>query len=530
MLLEGFGFSGYRSIGDELVKIAPLKKINLIIGQNNSGKSNIITFLKEHLCPLSEKIKGTYRAKLNFSNLDTHISDSPAKTRVAYPLSMNSEKFKTYLTQKLSDNPIDRSNKELLKRLLSSNEFLDKNGYVWFVYEAMNLNGGYKQSVDIDSLKNIFTRDQWYSLWSRMAKKSGGDLNQHWIPETIKLLPLIPLTPSIEFIPAIRKIGNSGSKPDDFSGIGIIERLAELQNPPLENQNLKIKFSEINKFLKGVLENKSATIEIPYDREMILIHMDKKTLPLSSLGTGIHEVVILAAAATILDNSILCVEEPELHLHPFLQRKLIQYLSENTSNQYIFTTHSAHLLETIGSEVFHVRYSQGKTTVDAITTTKDRSNICHDLGYKASDILQSNCIIWVEGPSDRIYINCWLKSLDKHLVEGVHYSIMFYGGKLFSHLTANDDDEINEKLENFISVRNLNRNISIVFDSDKDKSRAHLNSTKKRLKEEFNKGPGFAWITKGREIENYIDSEIIENCRGYPLDASSYYILWFISY
>jgi len=32
------------------------------------------------------------------------------------------------------------------------------------------------------------------------------------------------------------------------------------------------------------------------------------------------------------------------------------------------------------------------------------------------------------------------------------------------------------------------------------------------LKEEFNKGPGFAWVTKGREIENYIDAETIEEC------------------
>lgn len=43
MDFRGFGFSGYRSIGSELAKIAPLRKINLIVGQNNTGKSNIIT-------------------------------------------------------------------------------------------------------------------------------------------------------------------------------------------------------------------------------------------------------------------------------------------------------------------------------------------------------------------------------------------------------------------------------------------------------------------------------------------------------
>ena len=32
-----------------------------------------------------------------------------------------------------------------------------------------------------------------------------------------------------------------------------------------------------------------------------------------------------------------------------------------------------------------------------------------------------------------------------------------------------------------------------------------MNETKIRLRKEFEKGPGFAWVTKGREIENYVD-------------------------
>ena len=34
----------------------------------------------------------------------------------------------------------------------------------------------------------------------------------------------------------------------------------------------------------------------------------------------------------------------------------------------------------------------------------DNYDVLDDLGAKASDIFQSNGIIWVEGPSDRIYI------------------------------------------------------------------------------------------------------------------------------
>lgn len=510
MTFQGFGFSGYRSFGDQFVKIAPLKKINLVIGQNNSGKSNILTFFNKHLHSIFETIKETYGAKLNFANLDIHISSSSVKPKFGFFIDIKSPEFEDRLRQRFN-NDIDIRNKESLITLLSDSEFFDENGFSWFIYEAPSLSSKYEFSPNIETLKNKLKPVQWEILWRQLTRCTGGDLYSHWIPETIKSLPnmFIPsVIPQVVLIPAIRKIGDPGTSPDDYSGLGIIERLAELQNPSLENQKLKVKFNDINTFLRNVLENKSATIEIPHDRKMILVHMDNKTLPLSSLGTGIHEVVILAAASTILENSILCVEEPELHLHPLLQRKLIQFLSDNTSNQYIFTTHSAHLLETSGAGIFHITYNHGKTNIEVVDTAAEKSNICHDLGYKASDILQANCIIWVEGPSDRIYINFWLKHIDNKLVEGIHYSIMFYGGKLFSHLTANDYDS--SLVQDFISLRRLNRNACIVFDSDKEKPRAHINDTKMRLKNEFNAGPGFAWVTKGREIENYLPTDALE--------------------
>jgi hypothetical protein len=114
--------------------------------------------------------------------------------------------------------------------------------------------------------------------------------------------------------------------------------------------------------------------------------------------------------------------------------------------------------------------------------------------------VQSNAVIWVEGPSDRIYLKHWLQIVDPSLIEGIHYSIMFYGGRLLSHLSA-DDEEVTD----FIQLRALNRHICIVMDSDKSGPRAQVNDTKRRLQDEFEKHGGVAWLTKGREIENYID-------------------------
>ncbi len=86
-------------------------------------------------------------------------------------------------------------------------------------------------------------------------------------------------------------------------------------------------------------------------------------------------------------------------------------------------------------------------------------------------------------------------------MEGIHYSIMFYGGRLAAHLSGAVDAK---EVEGFISLRRLNRRGVMLIDSDRDKPRKPINATKLRLRDEFDSGPGHAWITDGREIENYL--------------------------
>ncbi|QRN82671.1 AAA family ATPase [Chloroflexota bacterium] len=512
--IDGIAISNYRSFGAEPKNIGPFSKINIFIGKNNSGKSNILRFINQYIPKLNNFFKKKPRFTRNPTEIHNDLYPNDFIWGVASDFSKN-ENLIQY-EKALKSRGI---HKAYINDIIKFVELFRKNyyGLLWTYREGLNFTS---PLIHQENLKNLVTRNN-INITSivralnlnenRTIDERIGDILKTIVISNTKF-PKSTLISDFRRIKRGEKVSeeNLPGSPDfsEFDGSNLILQLAALEQSQ-ENeyeQNMEL-FNSIERFVRTVTHSPNAKITIPYTHDKILVDLegDHHIRPIESLGTGIHEVIILAAACTILQKQIVCIEEPELHLHPLLQKDFINYITDFTNNQYFISTHSAHLLNAPGISIFHITLKNGETKVSNAYKISEKFSICKDLGYQPSDLFQTNSIIWVEGPSDRIYLNYWISSFDPDLIEGLHYSIMFYGGKLLSHLTPSND----ESIDNFISLSKLNQQLMIIMDSDISPSRKVINATKKRIKDEFVEFSDLAWITKGREIENYLNPDLL---------------------
>lgn len=128
--------------------------------------------------------------------------------------------------------------------------------------------------------------------------------------------------------------------------------------------------------------------------------------PISRMGKGmrcIYLFSLLEAYTEIEENlpSIILIEDPEIFLHPRLQKvsgEILYRLSRK--NQVIFTTHSPNLLSNFNSRQIRQMVIREDGSSD-IREKTDISAILDDLGYTAGDLMNVNFVFIVEGKQDK---------------------------------------------------------------------------------------------------------------------------------
>lgn len=208
-----------------------------------------------------------------------------------------------------------------------------------------------------------------------------------------------------------------------FSCIGLINKKNAAELTALETAKLleyKIYQMNLDGFeekVNRIYRNNGGQDRIRYSMNNDMEHMlsvrteicmesDNVIRPIERMGRGMRSIYMMSLLeANINDPNarpcIIMVEEPEIFLHPTLQKKsgdILYRLSKK--HQVIFSTHSPNLLPNFNSRQIKQMVSDESGNV-IVRKNTDISAILSDLGYTANDLMNVNFVFIVEGKQDK---------------------------------------------------------------------------------------------------------------------------------
>ncbi len=469
-------FKGYKAFSsNEYVKLNDIARVNVIIGKNNSGKTSLLDVVELVYCENAPIRTGF--------EVDSLYFDMPFDDKMVNNIFPDGQ------------SRIGRWSKHTLRDYIKGKVFsikLNGNKSVAVIDNNLRDLHGYINVIE----NKINSRRHLYKFRKISAERS---IN----PEEEEEIQLECNGDGATNL--IRVFLNDCNFDETLIESELLKALNYIMMPEAEYENIRVQ--QVN--YQGTI-----------CWEVFLQEKGMQRVPLSKTGSGLKTIVLVLLNLLVIPQIkeysgcklVYGFEELENNLHPALQRRLFEYLYNIAIEKDIIlylTTHSHIAINVFfdkeEAKVFHVIKNNGIARIKEIGTHIDKTEILDDLDVKASDLLQSNGIIWVEGPSDRIYIKRWLEIFtENQLEEGKDYQFLYYGGRLLSQYSAQEETEL-------ISIITTNRNAAIIIDSDKRRGNESINDTKKRIIQEFKELNMFSWVTKGKEIENYLPKSALEN-------------------
>jgi len=508
-------------LNDKLRILKNVKRINIFIGENNSGKSRMLrTLLKKENMPIfSESFIDDNKVKsLNnyFGYIDSNVKEFNQYNDIKmelpdvsdlndiekyitisnyiYSLNITSETVK-YNAKSSYNNIMQHLGniKSLLTKQLTSG-----NPYQWF--NKLNL-------TYIPILRGIECFDKCYELKREDALKtlSMNDEQRTAMDEYKENSKSI-------YKNKIAKAYNIKNKDLIFTAENLYD---EITSKLLGREDGRLFIRDFQEFISKEFYNGEEFTIIPSQKdEHLIVKIGEEERALHDLGDGIKQLISILYKIYEKRNetAVFLIEEPEINLHPGYQRKLINILQLEMFNkhQYFITTHSNHLIDSCFdydniSIYKFININKRNNTFQIINTSPNDVEMLQLLGVNNSSVFMSNCTIWVEGISDKILISKYLsvylknKKITKYK-EDIHYSFVEYGGNNVAHWAFIPNDDI----ETINSSGITNRSFIICDNDNNSISKA---KRKEKLKAIFGKK---YYELKSREIENTVNRNVLE--------------------
>lgn len=145
-------------------------------------------------------------------------------------------------------------------------------------------------------------------------------------------------------------------------------------------------------------------VEASADDLSIKVRLPNGTvLPFQDLSSGEKEVFFILSffLRNDISDSIIIIDEPELHLHPEFARKLLQTMRTiKPKNQIWCATHSAELIDEAGRErTFYLRMEEGRQRAACMPAVNEEAEIraLRDLFGYSGYVGISKKVVFVEG-------------------------------------------------------------------------------------------------------------------------------------
>lgn len=479
MYINSIKIKNYRNYENFYMKFK--EGLNVIIGANNAGKTNLlhaINLLKDLNIEIDDFNKNDILKKY----MNDYKKESPiieVEYEIFHEISEDNENDESIIKllpflglDRINEIRTEQGNKnkylivanikiryELNKKYLkdycnlvkdidnfddyiSCLELMQKN-YEWNVYNGID-----DSNVDKKSISEIFkidfieaernTNDVYYETKNEINKYIKEEENMKKVKGLAKTISGKMEETVKELLEKIYKVVNE----DEKNEIG------------LKDGNVSIK--------QGI--NYKPDISSGYKIDVEDTNL-KYIVPLTHNGVGYNNLINIYMLLKLpelrpgQDFRILCLEEPEAHLHPAMQYKLFKYIKkiddENKLNQQIFvTTHSSNITSVSGIEnMYMIDYDRSFDEVVNMSLSnqlKDKSDsqkhIMKFLDVTKSDMLFAKKIIFVEGLAEKLIVPKFLEK-EGYSYENEHISIIDIGGKHFKYfIDIYEDSNINKKI------------------------------------------------------------------------------------
>jgi hypothetical protein len=291
---------------------------------------------------------------------------------------------------------------------------------------------------------------------------------------------------------------------------------------------------------------------------------EKSDFPIHQLGDGMQSLIICTypIVTETEPGSLFFLEEPDLCMHPSLQRTFLEVLKayhRKMGHQFFITTHSNHLLDLLEDNELVSIFSfseiadrapspADQSHADSAANSQsskpkpsfrirpsdleDRQTLVQ-LGVRPSATYLANATIWVEGVSDCAYLRAYMEAFVHYLKirgnewgtnlaqrlqqykEDRHYAFVEYSGANLTHYSFKEGYRENGQAkvvpDVVTSVPNLCARAIVIADGDITTKGDRLKWYAKQLEERF------VWLPC-KEIENMIPETLMRSQvkRDYP--------------